>query len=267
MSRGLPSVRVPVLSTTSVVLFPSRSRLRRCGRARLLRAASDADHDRHRRGKPQRAGTGDDEHRHGVDDGVSELGSAQPHPEKNVSTDRRRRGRRCRRPYPPVPGSARGCAGRRPRVHDPREHRFAAHPLGFHDDTAGGVDRAAGNLGTGLFSTGIGSPVIMDSSTECPSTTSPSTGTFSPGRTRSWSPVGPYRAARPGRPRGDWRAVGGARFSNALIAPPVRCGRGVRAPARTGQHDDDGGGLEIYGGLAAVLHQAGIGRAKASPQR
>jgi hypothetical protein len=40
------------------------------------------------------------------------------------------------------------------------------------------------------FSTGIGSPVSMDSSTlERPSATTPSTGTFSPGRTRSMSPI------------------------------------------------------------------------------
>src|SRR5207244_3420445 len=37
-----------------------------------------------------------------------------------------------------------------------------------------------------LFATGIGSPEIMDSSTAlCPSRTTPSTGIFSPGRTRS----------------------------------------------------------------------------------
>ena len=41
----------------------------------------------------------------------------------------------------------------------------------------------------GDFSTGIDSPVIMDSSTELrPSSTTPSTGILSPGRTRSWSP-------------------------------------------------------------------------------
>ena len=40
------------------------------------------------------------------------------------------------------------------------------------------------------FSTGIGSPVIIDSSIEvAPSTTTPSTGTFSPGRTRKRSPT------------------------------------------------------------------------------
>ena len=41
-----------------------------------------------------------------------------------------------------------------------------------------------------FFSTGTGSPVIIDSSTELdPSTTMPSTGIFSPGRTRSRSPA------------------------------------------------------------------------------
>ena len=41
----------------------------------------------------------------------------------------------------------------------------------------------------GSFSTGIGSPVSIDSSTAVrPSVTTPSTGTFSPGRTRSTSP-------------------------------------------------------------------------------
>ena len=40
-----------------------------------------------------------------------------------------------------------------------------------------------------LFSTGMGSPVTIDSSTELvPSSTLPSTGIFSPGRTRRRSP-------------------------------------------------------------------------------
>ena len=45
-------------------------------------------------------------------------------------------------------------------------------------------------LSPAVFSTGSGSPVIMDSSTlEWPSTTTPSTGTLSPGTTRSLSPT------------------------------------------------------------------------------
>ena len=37
-----------------------------------LRAAADADHDRHRRGEAERAGTGDDEHGDGGDEPVGE---------------------------------------------------------------------------------------------------------------------------------------------------------------------------------------------------
>ncbi len=76
----------------------------------------------------------------------------------------------------------------------------------------------------GPFSTGIGSPLIIDSSTLLPpSCTSPSTGTLSPGRTRKRSPLAtssrdtssslPSSAIR--------RAVGGASSSSARMAPDV----------------------------------------------
>ena len=75
------------------------------------------------------------------------------------------------------------------------------------------------------FSTGSGSPVIMDSSTaERPSTTTPSTGMLSPGRTRSRSPVFTASSGTsvscPSAPMR--RAVFGARSSSARIAEPVR---------------------------------------------
>ena len=69
-----------------------------------------------------------------------------------------------------------------------------------------------------------GSPVIIDSSTlERPSSTTPSTGTFSPGRTRRRSPTctcvsGTSSSAPSSRSR---RAVFGARPSSALIAAEV----------------------------------------------
>ncbi len=80
------------------------------------------------------------------------------------------------------------------------------------------------------FSTGIGSPEIIDSSTdERPSTTTPSTGTLSPGRTRSRSPTltsssGISSSVPSGR---ITRAVLAARSSRARIAAPVRS----RAPS------------------------------------
>ena len=68
----------------------------------------------------------------------------------------------------------------------------------------------------GSFSTGMGSPVTIDSSTELrPSTTTPSTGIFSPGRTRSRSPTATLASgtssSRPSRMR---RASFGARPSS-----------------------------------------------------
>ncbi|OGF21969.1 MAG: hypothetical protein A2V63_09220 [Candidatus Eisenbacteria bacterium RBG_19FT_COMBO_70_11] len=78
---------------------------------------------------------------------------------------------------------------------------------------------------SGRFSTGIASPLTIDSSTALPpSSTTPSTGTFSPGRTRSRSPTatwssGTSSSAPSSRTR---RAVLGASPSSARIAAPVR---------------------------------------------
>ncbi len=75
------------------------------------------------------------------------------------------------------------------------------------------------------FSTGIGSPVSIDSSRRPePSSTMPSLGTFSPGRTRRRSPgltsaSGTSRSLPSGRTS---RAVFGARPRSARIALPVR---------------------------------------------
>ena len=84
---------------------------------------------------------------------------------------------------------------------------------------------AATTPSPGFFSTGIGSPVTIDSSTALrPERTRPSTGTFSPGRTRSRSPgrtssSGTSSSAPMSSSR---RAVFGAMPSSARIAAPVR---------------------------------------------
>jgi hypothetical protein len=72
--------------------------------------------------------------------------------------------------------------------------------------------------------TGMGSPVMVDSSTEPePSITVPSTGTFSPGRTRSASPTAIWSiATSESLPSAPTRiAVRGASPNSALMAPPV----------------------------------------------
>ena len=72
-SRGLPSVSVPVLSTTSVSTFSSISSASAfLIRTPALRAAPGADHDRHRRRQPERARAGDDQHRDRVDQRVGQ---------------------------------------------------------------------------------------------------------------------------------------------------------------------------------------------------
>jgi hypothetical protein len=74
------------------------------------------------------------------------------------------------------------------------------------------------------FATGMGSPVTIDSSTlALPSVTSPSTGTFSPGRTRSKSPTRMVSTCTVSSvPSAFTRtAVLGASPSSALMAPDV----------------------------------------------
>ncbi len=80
------------------------------------------------------------------------------------------------------------------------------------------------SLSPGCLDTGIGSPVSMDSSTAlAPSSTTPSTGTFSPGRTRSRSPmctwVSGMSSSLPSLAMR--RAVLGAKPSRDLIAAEV----------------------------------------------
>ena len=82
------------------------------------------------------------------------------------------------------------------------------------------------------FSTGTGSPVIIDSSTnEAPSTTSPSTATFSPGRTSTTSPtatsaIGNSTTSAPVGPPRRTRAVRGwmriKRRIASLVLPRAR---------------------------------------------
>ena len=77
----------------------------------------------------------------------------------------------------------------------------------------------------GAFSTGSDSPVTIDSSTAlAPSSTVPSTGTRSPGRTRSRSPACTRSSVTSSSPPSarSRRAVFGARSSSARMAPPVR---------------------------------------------
>ena len=93
-------------------------------------------------------------------------------------------------------------------------------------------------LSPGVFSTGMDSPVTIDSSTAPrPSSTAPSTGTPSPGRTRKRSPTWiSVRAISSSELSGRMRRpVFGVRFSSARMAPPVasRAGNSSTWSSRT----------------------------------
>ena len=118
-TRGLPSVSVPVLSTTSVSTFSNRS----SASAFLISTpacapAPDADHDRHRRREAKRARAGDDQHRDGRDEPVGEARlrpQDRPGHEGERPRSRSPAARTSRTPGRPGAGSARGCAApRRP---------------------------------------------------------------------------------------------------------------------------------------------------------
>ena len=168
-TRGLPSVSVPVLSMTSVSTDSRRS----SASAFLIedaggRAASGADHDRHRRGEAQRARAGDDQHRHGVHQRVRQ---PRLRTDRAPDDERHDRGRDDRRNEPAgdqvgQPLDRRAAAlGLGDHPHDLGKQRVAADPLGLEQEGAAGVDRAAGHAAAGFLLAGIGSPVTIDSST------------------------------------------------------------------------------------------------------
>ena len=116
----------------------------------------------------------------------------------------------------------------------------------------------------GPTSTGIGSPVSIDRSTlEPPSTTEPSTGTVSPGRTRSRSPTATAsRATSRSSPPTTSRAV----FGLEPDEPPDRAGcpdlgPGLQPPAEQDEPDDDGRRVEVGDGLDAGRRHAPPARA------
>ena len=258
---GLPSVSVPVLSTTSVSTFSIRSSASAflistpaCG------AAADADHDRHRRGEAERARAGDDQHRHGGDEAV---GEARLRPERRPGDEGEDRDGDHRRHEP-----ARHLVG------EPLDRRAAALRLSRPSARSapaacrGRPSRRASRscpvwlsvppitLSPGSLATGIDSPVTIDSSTvERPSITSPSTGTFSPGRTRSRSPTcdGVERdllvaAVLAHAARGLRREV--EQRADRAGGPLARAQ--LQHLAEQHQHGDDRGGLEIDRDRAVV---------------
>ena len=114
-----------------------------------LRAAPDADHDRHRRREAERAGAGDDQHAHRGDEPV---GEARLRPERRPGGERQKRDRDHQRHEPgrdlvgeALDRRARSLRGR-DHLHDLRQHGVAADLLGAHQEAAGRIERAGDHL-------------------------------------------------------------------------------------------------------------------------
>ena len=132
-------------------------------------------------------------------------------------------------------------------AHDLRQRGVGAHRGGPHGEHALGLTVAAATSSPGPLSTGTDSPVSIDSSTaEVPSTTTPSTGTFSPGRTRTRRRPAPARrapgaapAGRQGRPGDASLAPSSSRARDGPRGPAL--GPRLHPPSEREEGDDQGG--------------------------
>jgi hypothetical protein len=135
-------------------LFHPLQRFRILDQHAGLRAAPDADHDRHRRGKAKRAGTGDDQHAHGGDQAVCHSGlRSEQRPSRkgdDCDSDHERHEPPCNLIGQPLDRRARAL---RVRDHfdDLREQGVAPDLFGAHHETAGLVERAGDHPGAGLL--------------------------------------------------------------------------------------------------------------------
>ena len=153
-------------------------------------------------------------------------------------------------------------------IDDPRQHGVAADFSARMHQPAALVDGAADHASPSAFATGIDSPVTMDSSTkELPSVTTPSTGIFSPGRTRKRSPTAIVSIATSSSPCGG-DAPRGLRRQTEQRADRARGARPrpqFQHLPQQHQHRDDGRRLEIHRDRA--MHVAEGGRKQLRRQR
>ena len=192
-----------------------------------LAPSPGGDHDRHRRGEAERARAGDDQDRHRRRRARSASRGSGPTSAQttNVSDRDRHDGRHeVARDGVGQPLDRRAAALRlADHSDDLGQQRLGAHAFGPHDEAARRRSPCRRSRGRPAASpTGIGSPVTIDSSTAlAPSTTTPSTGTFSPGRTRRRSPTCTPRAARPPRAHPRSRAAPSSARGRAAPGWPI----------------------------------------------
>src|SRR3954463_6337712 len=119
-----------------------------------LGAASDADHDRHRRRQPERAGTGNDQNRNGSHQAVGITRFRAEH-RPGYECRNRKQDHGGHDPACDLVGKALNwCARalrRRHHLHDPREHGVAAALFGPHHEAAGSVEGAGNDFVANLL--------------------------------------------------------------------------------------------------------------------
>ena len=146
-TRGLPSVSVPVLSTTRVSIFSKRSSASAFLISTPARCAlADPHHDRHRGGEAEGAWAGDDDNRYGGDQRVGEGRRGRPDHPRDERYDRHddHGGHEPGRYDIGEPLDRRAASlGLGNHVDDAREHGISADFFGPHHQTAGAVDRPA----------------------------------------------------------------------------------------------------------------------------
>ena len=175
------------------------------------RPLADSDHNRHRRGQPECAGTGNDDNGHRRDKRIGECGLGAPHRPASKGRD----------------GDGQH-----------RWNEISRDRLGADDERAGAIDGAANDLVPHHLWRGHGftrDHRLVRSAFAVQHRAS--TGTPSPGRTRNRSPTltastGISSSSPPSRRR---LALFGARLNKARIAPPVwsRARNSSTWPSRT----------------------------------
>ena len=240
VSCGLPTVSVPVLSTATTAASRSSCSASPLRNSTPICAARPVDHDRGRRRQPIAHGRRRSAPATAFTSAKLSTGtSAGSQTAPNSSQTRRQR----RPPSPPArtmvtlspgPGSAVGALRRLDHADDLREH--GVRPPGWRGRRGtAGVERAADHGRAGAFSTGTGSPVIIDSSLK---------------RTLDHLAIDHHLLARAHLPHVAHCDLGDRRLHHPGVAPPApRCAAGCAS----------GGGSRRWCGRARASSRRPIG--------
>ena len=149
---GLPSVSVPVLSTTIALTFSRVSRASAFFMSTpFLRPVAGADHYRHRRREAESTRAGDDQNRNRRDDRVGETSEYHPDDERDDRDDYHRRNKICRDDVGEPLDRRTASLGLADHFDDLSEQRFTADLSARIVNVRFAVDRAADDLVAGTF--------------------------------------------------------------------------------------------------------------------